>query len=154
MDLTAIAFEARVVIASAFVAAVLAYLIFRKREIALWAYLAAFIPRAILTIVFLTGASNLRILAWLSHTAGAFIYPMLLAMGNILLVEVALAKRVKRESSLPLDVRRAVKIERFLGRLQDRKLLPSAVSVKHLYLACVLAGLINLVFVLGFGLLW
>lgn len=153
MTLLSIAFEAGVVIASAFVAAILAYLIFRKKEIAVWAYLAAFIPRAILTIVSLTGASNLGILAWLSHTAGAFIYPMLLAMGNILLVEVALAKRVKRESSLPLEVRHAVKIERFLGKLQDRRLLPKAVSVKQVYLAGVLAGLINLVFVFSFGLL-
>ncbi len=153
MTLLAIAFEAGVVIASAFVAAALAYLIFRKREITVWAYLAAFIPRAIVIIVSLTGASNLGAFAWLSHTAGIFIYPMLLALGNILLIEVALAKRVKRESSLPLEVRHAVKIERFLGRLQDRRLLPKAAEVKEVYLACVLAGVINLAFVFSAGLL-
>jgi len=153
MSLMTIAFEAGVVIVSAAVAAVISYLVFRKSEIALWAYVAAFIPRAILTILYLTGATNLDTFAWLSHIAGIFIFPMLLALGNILLIEVALAKNVKRDSSLPLDVRRAVRIEKLLGRLQHRKLLPKAAGVKEVYLAASLAGAINLIFVLGFGLL-
>ena len=153
MELISIAFEAGVVIASAVAAAIIAYLVFRKAEVALWAYVSAFAPRAMLVLVSLTGATNLAGLAWLSHVGGMFVYPMLLTAGNILLIEVSLAKRVRRESSLPLTLRQAVKIERFLGRLQDRKLLPRAVSVKESYLSGVMACFINLVFVLAFGLL-
>ncbi len=153
MTLLSIAIEAVIIIVSALVAALAAYAVFRNKEAMVWGYVAAFIPRAILVLVMLTGATNLTVLAWLSHTAGIFIYPMLLTMGNILLIEVALAKQVSRQSSLPLDVKKAIKIENFLGRLQERKLLPRAVSMKEVYLSGVLAGIINLAFVLAFGLL-
>ena len=153
MTLLSIAFEAGVVIASAFAAALAARLVFRKPGLATWSYLAAFIPRAIILVVSLTGASGLGAFAWLSHTAGAFIYPMLLAMGNILLIEGALAGNAKRQSSLPLSPRRAKRIMKFLKRLQDRRLLPRAAGVKEVYFAGVLAGMINLIFVLVFGLL-
>jgi|GEM_PF-1730517 len=154
MTIAVIAYEAVVVIASAFVAAAAGFLAFRETKVALWSYVAAFIPRAVIVIVALTGATNLRILSWLSHTAGVFVYPMLLAMGNILLIELSLAKIGKRESSLPISVGRAMKIEDFLTNLQRRRLFPDYAEVKHVYVAGVQAGMINLVFMLVFGLLW
>ena len=153
MALVGIAYEAVVVIASAFIAAAAAYLAFRDPKIALWAYVAAFIPRAVIVVVALTGATNLGMLTWLSHSAGIFIYPMLLATGNILLIELSMAKIGKRKSSLPIDVGHAMRIDGFLARLQNRRLLPNYAEVKQVYLAGVLAGVINTVIVIAFGLI-
>ena len=151
MDLFVILFETIVIIGSAVVASLTAYMIFRDSKIALWAYVAAFIPRALIVLVTLTGATNLTGLTWLSHTAGIFVYPMLLAMGNILLIELSLAVVDKRTSSLPIGVKQAEKIQGFLGKLQNKKLLPPMSQVKNVYLAGLLAGLINLLFVVVFG---
>ena len=153
MTLIGIAYEAGVIIASAIFAASISYNIFRESRVALWSYLAAFIPRAIIVLVSLTGATNLYILTWLSHTAGIFVYPLLLSMANILLYEVTLANIATRKSSLPIHASHAKKIQNFLSSLQSRKLIPNYAEVKHVYIGGVLAGTINLVFVYAFGLL-
>ena len=153
MSLMSIAFEAAIIIISAVVASGLSYLIFKSKEAMIWAYVSAFIPRAFVVILVLLQATNLTIFTWFSHTAGIFIYPMLLTMGNILLIEVSLVKKVKRKSSIPISEKQAVRIENFLSRLQEKKLLPKAVTIKQVYLSGVLAGIVNLAFVIAFGLM-
>jgi hypothetical protein len=146
--------EAVVAMFSAVFSYIVVYLVYRKFSVAVWGYVAAYIPRIPVTLIAITGGTNLGLFAWLSHTAGILLYPIILVIADILLLEIALVKIVKPISAfLPKGVQTAVRIESFLSRMQDYHAVPRPVRVQWVYEAGVIAGLINLIFVLAFGLI-
>ena len=146
--------ELTVVLFSAVFSYIAAYLIYKRFAVAVWAYIAAFIPRLPVTIVVLTGGTNLTTFAWLSHTAGILVYPIFLVIADILLIEVALIRIIRPISFiLPSSIQAAIKAESFVSLLQDYHAVPRPVRVQWVYGAGVIAGMINLVFVVGFGLI-
>jgi len=71
MELTAVMF-------SAVFSYIACYLIYKRFAVAVWGYVSAFVPRIPVTIVAMTGGTNLLAFAWLSHTVGILIYPIIL----------------------------------------------------------------------------
>lgn len=146
--------EILAVMFSAIFSLIVTYAVYRQFVIAVWGYIAAFIPRIPVTLVALTGGTNLLGFAWLSHTAGILIYPVFLTIADILLLEIALIRIVRPISfALPKSVQTAIKMEAFLDRLQDYHAVPRPVRIQAVYGAGVIAGVINLIFVVGFGLM-
>ena len=146
--------EIIVVLFSAIFSYIAAYVVYKRFSVAVWAYLAAFIPRIPINIVKMTGGENLLGFAWLSHTAGIVVYPALLAIVDILLLEIALIKVVKPIAfALPKGLQTAIRIEGFLDKMQSYHAVPRPVRVQWVFGAGVIAGLINLIFVMMFGLI-
>ena len=133
---------------------IICYLAYKRFAVAVWGYIAAFIPRIPVAIVAITGGTNLSVFALLSHTLGVLFYSILLVIADILLLEIALIKIVRPISfALPRGLQTAIKAESFLSRLQDYHAVPRPVRVQYVYCAGVIAGMVSLIFFMGFGLL-
>jgi hypothetical protein len=146
--------EVMAVLFSAIFSYIAVYLVYKRFSVAVWAYIAAFIPRIPIAIVSMTGGTNLIGLAWLSHTLGIIVYPMILVIADILLLEIALVRLVKPIAFiLPKSVQTAIKAESMLSVLQEYHAVPRPERIQWVYGAGIYAGIINLVFVMGFGLL-
>jgi len=146
--------ELMVVMFSAVFSYIACYLIYKRFSVAVWGYISAFIPRIPVTIVTITGGTNLLLFSWLSHTAGILVYPLILAIIDILLLEIALVRVAKPIAfMLPQSLQTAIKVESFLSTLQEYHAVPRPVRVQWVYGAGVIAGIVNLVFILGFGFL-
>lgn len=146
--------ETMVVLFSALFSFVLCFVIYKRFSVAVWGYVAAYIPRIPVVIVAATGGTNLLLFAWLNHTLGILVYPVILAIIDVLLLEIAFIRVVKPIAfMLPKDLQTVIKIESFLNRLQEYHAIPKPVRVKWVYEAGVIAGIVNLIFLAGFGLL-
>jgi hypothetical protein len=144
--------EVMVLLFSALFSYIACYMIYKRFSVAVWGYIAAFLPSIPVAIVELTGGTNLILFSWLSHTIGVFFYALLLVVADILLLEIALIRIFKPISfALPKGLQTAIKAESFLSRMQDYHAVPRPVRVQWVYGAGVIAGMINLAFVVGFG---
>jgi len=146
--------EIMAVLFSAIFSYIACYLIYKRFSVAVWGLVAAFLPRIPVAIVGLTGGTNLLMFAWLSHTVGVLLYSLFLVIADILLLEIALIKIVRPISFiLPKGLQTAIKAESMLSRLQDYHAVPRPVRLQWVFGAGIFAGMINLVFVIGFGVL-
>jgi hypothetical protein len=146
--------EVMVVLFSAIFSYIACYMVYKRFSVAVWGYIAAFVPRIPVAIVAATGGTNLMLFSWLSHTVGVFVYAIFLAVADILLLEIAFIRVIRPISfALPKSLQTAVKAESMLSRLQDYHAVPRPERVQWVYGAAVIAGMINLVFVLAFGLI-
>jgi len=146
--------EIMAVLFSAIFSYIACYLIYNRFSVAVWGLVAAFLPRIPVAIVGLTGGTNLLVFAWLSHTVGVILYSLLLVIADILLLEIALIKIVRPISFImPKGLQTAIKAESMLSRLQEYHAVPRPVRLQWVFGAGMFAGIINLVFVVGFGVL-
>ncbi len=118
---------------------------FRRYHIGLWAFLAGVAldwPRIFLTPL---GTTNIDSLLWITHTIGIFIFPILLVIADILLIEIGLIKHLRPfHNFLPKQLKTAIKVERFIERMQKYNMLPTPEKIQLVYLTGVMAGLIHL----------
>ena len=122
-----------------------AFAVFRRYHIGFWAFLAGVAPDW--PTIFLTslGLTNLDKLLWLTHTLGVFIFPIILVIADILLMEIGLVRYLKPfHSFLPKSIKSAIKIQSVVARLQKYRVLPTPEKVQLVYLTGILAGLIHL----------
>ena len=120
--------------------------VFRKKYIGVWAFFGGVAPdwpRIFLTPL---GSTNLDTLLWATHTAGIFIFPVLLVLIDIPLMEIEFAKYIKPFNSLlPDTMKKVIRTEKTIEKLQKYKILPKPTRVGLVYLAAVFAGLVHLV---------
>lgn len=146
--------EILVLMFSAVFSFIVCYLVYKRFSVAVWGYVATYIHRVPVAIVAITGGTNLSLFALLNHTLGILIYPVILAVIDILLLEIAFIRFIKPISFiLPKGLQTVIKIESFLSVLQEYHAIPRPERVKWVYGAGVIAGIINLMFIAGFGLL-
>lgn len=144
--------EVMVLLFSALFSYIACYMIYRRFSVAVWGYIAAFLPSIPVAIVELSGGTNLTLFSWLSHTVGVFFYALILVVADILLLEIALIRIIKPISfALPKGLQTAIRAESFLSRMQDYHAVPRPERVQWVYGAGIVAGMINLAFVVGFG---
>jgi len=121
------------------------FILFRRYHIGVWAFFAGLAPDW--PHIFLTplGLTNLDKLLWITHTIGIFIFPILLVIADILLIEIGLVRYLKPlHNILPKSVKSVIKIQSAVSRLQKYRILPSPTKIQLVYLAGVLSGLIHL----------
>lgn len=132
----------------------LGYLIYRKVSVAFWAYISVFLPSIPVFVLSVLGASNLVLVSWLSHTIGILIYPVIMAIIDILLIEISLLRFVKPfRFLLPGAFRTAIKIEETIETLEEYHAIPRPIRVQRVYIVGIIAGLVNLIFSLAFNLI-
>lgn len=132
----------------------LGYLIYRKISVATWAYISAFLPSAPVFVLSLLGASNLILFSWLSHTLGILIYPAVMVIIDILLIEISLLRLVKPFGFiLPASFKAAIKVEGIISTLEKYYAIPRPIRVQRVYIVGVMAGLVNLIFSLAFNMI-
>ncbi len=118
--------------------------IFKRTYIGFWAFLGGIAPdwpRIFLTPL---GSTNLEGLLWATHTIGLFIFPILLVLVDIPLMEIGFVRYLKPFNSvLPEQIRSIIHTETMLEKLQKYKVLPRPARLKYVYLAAVFAGLLH-----------
>ena len=124
---------------------ILAWASFRRYHIGLWAFLAGVAPDWPRILLAPLGVANLDSLLWITHTVGIFIFPIILVIADILLMEIGLVRYLKPfHNFLPTQIKSAIKIESFLERLQKYNIVPKTEKMQLVYLTGVMAGLIHL----------
>lgn len=120
-------------------------LVFRRVYIGFWAFIAGIAPdwpRIFLTPLGLTNMENLLLV---THTAGLFIFPLLLVLIDIPLMEIGFFKFLKPFNNyLPENIKSILKTETLVERLQKYKILPRPARIKFVYLAGMFAGLVHI----------
>ena len=146
--------EFGVAVASAVVSFIVCYLAYGNSTVASWGYIAAFLPRLPVAFIALLGGANLGMFAWFSHTIGIMFYPMFLAIADILLLELAFLRVIKPFSfMLPKGIKAAIRAQGFIESMQKYHAIPRPFRVQSVYVAGIMAGMINLIFVIAFGLI-
>ena len=143
-----------ILIAMAVVSFGLGYLVYRKVSVAFWAYVSVFLPSAPAFVLSLFGAKNLELVSWLSHTAGVVVFPAMMVVLDVLLIETSLLRFLRPFSGLlPRNIRIMIRIEEALRTLEKHYLMPRPERVQRVYAVGVIAGLVNMIFSLAFNLI-
>ena len=123
----------------------------RRYSLALWAYIAAFLPDWPLFLQ-LAGVQSLDTLFFLSHTAGIFVHPLLLIVLDIFLIEASLLQYLKPvRNVLPKWLKKVLKAEEVLERFQRYHTIPLPERLGRVYMAGLLGGIVHLAVYLAFG---
>lgn len=126
-------------------AALIVYIIKRRKTPAIWAYIASWMLDFSQTILAPLGAKNLFYISLLSHTAGIFIFPIILVILDILLIELRLLRYLNPfKRLLPQNFKILIKIEHIVYRFQKYHTIPTPTRVKTVYLVSVFAGIFHL----------
>ncbi|MBL7206234.1 MAG: hypothetical protein ISS36_01405 [Candidatus Aenigmarchaeota archaeon] len=154
-----ILFHAGISIIVGITAAIIAYAIYRKASVSLWAYLAGFLLDLPIFILIPFKVSNLDNLLLFSHTAGIFIWPVILVILDIFLIEAQLLKYIVALLKLihlgisNKSVKRLEKIDGLLERLEEYHIIPAPIRLSRVYIVGVMAGVVHLVINLAIGVL-
>ncbi len=128
------------------------YILHRRFSLALWAYIAAFLPDWFMALTLL-GAENLETTSLFSHTIGIFLYPIALLILDIFLIEASFLRYLKPlREVLPAGLKKAVKAEEVLERFQRYHTIPTAERLGKVYAVGLLGGIVHLAFYLIWGL--
>ena len=120
-------------------------LIFRRVYIGFWAFLAGISPDWPRIFLSPLGSTNMENLLLVTHTAGIFIFPLLLVLIDIPLMEIGFFKYLKPFNNyLPENLKSVLRTESLVERLQKYKILPRPARIKFVYLAGVFAGLFHI----------
>ena len=127
----------------AVVASLLVFILFRKKALIGWTVLASFLPD--LPVFWLTplGVKNLGNLLLVTHTVGIVLYPLIMVLADILLIELAWMKYL---SFLPYPrwLKTAGKLSRLAGKAQKYNAIPRPARIRLVYSSGVIAGAIHL----------
>ncbi len=120
------------------------YLVYRKSSVSVWAWIASFFPDMPVFWLATLGATNLGGVLLVSHTMGIFLFPLLLVIVDILLLEIVWIRYI---SWLPYPkyMRTIRRIDAFMEKLESYHAIPRPIRVKRVYAVGVLAGVIHLV---------
>jgi hypothetical protein len=136
------------IVSVAFVSAFITYLLFRKHSVFLWGFLAALMPDLPVFILALLGATNLHSISTINRTVGLFIWPALLIILDILLIELNLFGYFKPLFLiLPKSVKTALRFEIIVEKLQNYNAIPRPIRLKRVYVVGFISILIYLVII-------
>jgi len=139
-------------IITAAITSIISYVIFRKRAVASWGWFASFFPDMPVFWLVPLGVTGLGNVLILSHTAGIFVFPLLLMIIDILLIELAWLRCICW-LPYPRFMRKVKKIDYWADTLEKYNAIPRPIRVTRVYIVGVMAGLIHLGFNLLIGFL-
>lgn len=131
------------------ISAIIVYFAFNDRAAPLWAFIAAFLPNLPVFILIPFGVSNLGSFLVFSHTIGIAIWPILLVILDIFLVEARILKYVLiflkfLHIGATKTVEKAEKFDRLIERLENYHIIPMPTRLGRVYLVGIIAGIVNL----------
>lgn len=131
------------------------YAMYRKKSVAFWAFIAALLPDVPSLVLPSFGVTNLDNLLLFTHTVGIFVLPLILVIADIVLIEFSLLRYLAPFNRIlyPKSLRLAIRLEKIIERLQHYYALPRPVRIQRLYLVGLLAGTLQLLTYLLFGIL-
>lgn len=125
------------------------YLAYRNQSAIAWAWIASFLPDSIGFWLFLLGATNLDNVVMLSKTIGIFIFPVFLAIADILLLE-AFWLRFIDWLPYPKTLKHIRRVNEFMEKLEHYHAIPKPIRIQRVYTIGVVAGVINILLTLAF----
>lgn len=131
-------------IISGIVTIVLALAIYRKRAVAAWGWIASFGPDLPVFLLAPLGATNLTTVLLVTHTLGLFLFPLILVIADILLLELWLLRKISF-SPYPKAMRTVKRVDRFMHSLEKYNAIPRPVRIKRVYLIGLVAGGVHVV---------
>ncbi len=126
----------------------LGYMMYRRPSIALWGWMAGFMPDLPVLIQTPLGVPvwNLFWVMVLSHTLGIIVFTTVLLIIDVLLIEIGLIRYLKPlYLFLPGPLRTAVRLENLIERLQGYSLIPMPERLKSVFVVGMLAGIVHLI---------
>jgi len=126
----------------------LGYMIYRRPSICFWAWIAGFMPDLPVLIQTPLGVPvwNLFWVLVLSHTIGIIVFPLILLIIDVLLIEIGLIRYLRPfYLMLPGSFRTAVRFESGIERLQRYSLIPMPERLKSVFVVGMLAGIVHLI---------
>lgn len=126
----------------------LGFMIYKRPSICAWGFIAGFIPDLPVLIQTPLGVPVFS-LFWvlvLSHTLGIIIFPLILLIIDVVLIEIGLIRYLKPlYLILPDSFKTAIKVESAIERLQGYSLMPMPERLKSVFVVGVLAGIVHLI---------
>ena len=139
-----------------FLAAVIAYgltlYFYRKTSISFWSYIAVWLMELPLFLLFITGTASSIGYDLFIHTLGVPVMAALLAIADILLIEIALVAALSPlKVFLPKEISILFGVERALKSLQKYHALPKPERVGTVFTVAAFGGIIDLVVLIAAG---
>ena len=128
---------------SGIVTVVLCLVIFRKKSLGVWGWIASFFPDMPLFTLAFFGATNLGNVLLFSHTAGVLIFPIFLVLIDVLLIEIGWLKYISW-MPYPKYMKNVRRVESIVEKLEKYNAIPRPARVKRVYLVGILAGVVHL----------
>lgn len=130
----------------ALAAAATVYLRYRKASVAVWGFVGSLFVDAPMILLAPLGATSLFNVSLITHSLGIIIFPIILVIIDILLIEFRLLKYLKPVYGLlPSTLKTAVRIEMQVEKLQNYHAIPGPERIQSVFVAGVLAGAVNLI---------
>ena len=145
-------FDVGITVLAGLISAAIGILIYRRIHIGFWGFLggiAADWPKYLLATL---GATNLHNVLLVTHTAGIVLFPIILVILDILLLEVSLLRYLKPfYFILPKQLKAAVRFEKKIEGLQKYNAIPRPIRIGAVYSVGVIGGIIHLAINLAIG---
>ena len=124
---------------------IVSYIVFRKYHLGVWAFLAGIAPdwpRIFLEPLEVKGLENLLLI---THTLGIFLFPIILIIVDITLIELGMVTIIKPFTSyLPEKIKSLVKVEDIIEKLRKYGVFPFPTRVGFVYLIGIFGGAVHL----------
>ncbi len=125
--------------------AVITYIFFRKHHLSTWAFLAGIAPEWPKIFLAPLGATGLETLNFLTHTLGILLFPAVLVIIDITLIELGMTSLLKPFNSyLPKKIKSLVRLEDIVDKLEKRGVIPMPTKIGMVYLIGIFGGVVHL----------
>ncbi|MBI4181558.1 MAG: hypothetical protein HY520_01150 [Candidatus Aenigmarchaeota archaeon] len=145
-------FHTSVSLLGAVVTIAIVYALYRSRGVMAWGWIASFLPDAPVFALQPLGASSLDGVMLVSHTLGILLYPVLLSLADILLIEAGWLKYLTW-LPYPKYLHAYARIDRWVQRLEKYHALPHPARLKRVFMAALIAAVVHLGLNLAVGVL-
>ncbi len=143
-------FHTSVSILGGIITVLIVYFLYRKKGPVVWAWLASFLPDIPVFWLVPLGVTNIGIVLLITHTIGIFIFAALLALLDILLIELSWTRYFP---PFPKVMKIIKKIGSWTETLERYHAVPRPIRVKRVFLVGLLAGAVHLAINLLIGVL-
>jgi len=122
---------------------IISYLIFRKKAVSIWGFVASFLPDTPVFLLATLGATGLGNVMIITHSAGIFIFPLVPIIADVLLIEFEFVRNL---SWLPFPsyMKTLKKIDTVIDTLEKYYAIPRPIRVNRVFFVGLLAGVIHL----------
>ena len=126
-------------------AGVISHILFKRDRLTVWAFIAGIAPEWPNIFLAPLGVTGLENLLFLTHTAGIFLFPVILVIIDITLIELGMTSILKPFNSyLPDKLKSLIKLEYWVEKFEKKGILPTPARISSVYLIGVFAGTLNI----------
>jgi hypothetical protein len=134
-----------VVFIAALLTACIAYVLYRRKSAALWGHLSVWVMWFPMLIILMTGTKNTLVLDLLINTLGIPVMAALLAIADILLMEIAFVIKFRLIIRLlGNNFSNHLRVAGFISSLQKHNIIPKHEGMRVVFIVSVIGGLVNL----------